>query len=183
MTIFYLQSGSFVFTLWAWKWSYLWNFGTKISPDPHYGRRGGSHMPKDYYLANSHFKQSERSRSWQHLHLLSRPMVSMFVLSEDLRPWRTCKYVLMGKSLDQIGSAFWISDQVTMKALNWKEFFGSGLTWNQIFGHEICINKFLKLQMKLLRTTRGSTVCPVSSDPQGKLLNIFASENEVYTIF
>ena len=27
------------------------------------------------------------------------------------------------------------------------------------------------------------TVCPGSSDPPEKLLNIFASENEVYTIF
>ena len=27
------------------------------------------------------------------------------------------------------------------------------------------------------------TVCPGSSDPPGKLLNIFTSENEVYTIF
>ena len=28
-----------------------------------------------------------------------------------------------------------------------------------------------------------TTVCPESSDPPEKLLNIFASENEVYTIF
>ena len=28
-----------------------------------------------------------------------------------------------------------------------------------------------------------STVCPGSSDPPEKLLNIFASENKVYTIF
>ena len=27
------------------------------------------------------------------------------------------------------------------------------------------------------------TVCPGSSDPPEKILNIFASENEVYTIF
>ena len=33
--------------------------------------------------------------------------------------------------------------------------------------------------------TKGSvpTVCPESSDPPGKMLNIFASENEVYNIF
>ena len=29
----------------------------------------------------------------------------------------------------------------------------------------------------------GNTVCPGSSDPPEKILNIFASENEVYTIF
>ena len=28
-----------------------------------------------------------------------------------------------------------------------------------------------------------NTVCPGSSDPPKKILNIFASENEVYTIF
>ena len=28
-----------------------------------------------------------------------------------------------------------------------------------------------------------NTVCPGSSDPQEKILNIFVSENEVYTIF
>ena len=28
-----------------------------------------------------------------------------------------------------------------------------------------------------------TTVCPGSSDPPEKILNIFASENEVYTIF
>ena len=28
-----------------------------------------------------------------------------------------------------------------------------------------------------------STVCPGSSDPPEKILDIFASENEVYTIF
>ena len=28
-----------------------------------------------------------------------------------------------------------------------------------------------------------ATVCPGSSDPPEKILNIFASENEVYTIF
>jgi len=27
------------------------------------------------------------------------------------------------------------------------------------------------------------TVCPGSSDPPEKIINIFASENEVYTIF
>ena len=29
----------------------------------------------------------------------------------------------------------------------------------------------------------GYTVCPGSSDPPEKILNIFASENEVYAIF
>ena len=28
-----------------------------------------------------------------------------------------------------------------------------------------------------------STVCPGSSDPPEKIINIFASENEVYTIY
>ena len=31
--------------------------------------------------------------------------------------------------------------------------------------------------------TRCYTVCPGSSDPPGKIFNIFASENEAYTIF
>ena len=31
--------------------------------------------------------------------------------------------------------------------------------------------------------TQYYTVCPGSSDPPEKILNIFASENEVYTIF
>ena len=30
---------------------------------------------------------------------------------------------------------------------------------------------------------RDSTVCPGSSDPQEKIFNAFASENEVYTIY
>ena len=29
---------------------------------------------------------------------------------------------------------------------------------------------------------RASTVCPGSSDPPEKILNVYASENEVYTI-
>ena len=36
---------------------------------------------------------------------------------------------------------------------------------------------------KLVYTSTLYTVCPGSSEPPGKLLNIFASENEDYTIF
>ena len=32
-------------------------------------------------------------------------------------------------------------------------------------------------------TDRSYTVCPRSSDPAEKIFNIFASENEVYTIY
>ena len=39
-------------------------------------------------------------------------------------------------------------------------------------------NYFLDTQIVLKHT-----VCPGSSDPPEKILNIFASENEVYTIF
>ena len=43
-------------------------------------------------------------------------------------------------------------------------------------------NCLYKTDMKL-RGVRVDTVCPGSSDPPGKLFNIYASENEVYTIF
>ena len=33
------------------------------------------------------------------------------------------------------------------------------------------------------RNSGSSTVCPGSSDPPEKIFNIFASENEVYTIY
>ena len=33
------------------------------------------------------------------------------------------------------------------------------------------------------RRVEHGTVCPGSSDPPEKILNIFASENKVYTIF
>ena len=35
----------------------------------------------------------------------------------------------------------------------------------------------------LVKAPRKNTVCPGSSDPPEKILNIFASENENYTIF
>ena len=36
----------------------------------------------------------------------------------------------------------------------------------------------------MLKTDRiFRTVCPGSSDPPGKIFNVFASENEVYAIF
>ena len=35
----------------------------------------------------------------------------------------------------------------------------------------------------MTKTRIEYTVCPGSSDPQEKILNIYASENEVYTVF
>ena len=39
------------------------------------------------------------------------------------------------------------------------------------------------VDVKKLFYIRKLTVCPGSRDPPEKILNIFASENEVYTIF
>ena len=40
------------------------------------------------------------------------------------------------------------------------------------------------LKPEFLNEFRGkTTVCPGSSDPPEKIFNIFASENEVYTIY
>ena len=47
-------------------------------------------------------------------------------------------------------------------------------------------NLSVSVAQKLCRSAssfEGCTVCPGSSDPPEKILNIFASENEVYTIF
>ena len=37
--------------------------------------------------------------------------------------------------------------------------------------------------LALVISFNHGTVCPVSSDPPEKILNIFASENAIYTIF
>ena len=42
---------------------------------------------------------------------------------------------------------------------------------------------YVKNRFKGQNTRNTDNVCPRSSDPPEKLLNIFASENEVYTIF
>ena len=39
------------------------------------------------------------------------------------------------------------------------------------------------MKLKWLIEYTHYTVCPGSSDPPEKILNIYASENEVYTIF
>ena len=41
----------------------------------------------------------------------------------------------------------------------------------------------LTCNVKMSKPKTIYTVCPGSSDPPEKILNIFASENEVYTIF
>ena len=50
------------------------------------------------------------------------------------------------------------------------------------------MKKFEKVEIFKTLITKNvfaclNTVCPGSSDPPEKTLNIFASENEVYTIF
>ena len=54
--------------------------------------------------------------------------------------------------------------------------------------HTVCSRSsgqfnIVSYDIKWITTSWVYTVCPGSSDPPGKLLNIFASENEVYTIF
>ena len=44
-------------------------------------------------------------------------------------------------------------------------------------------NVFGKKALSLFFITASATVCPGSSDPPEKIFNMFASENEVYTIY
>ena len=46
-----------------------------------------------------------------------------------------------------------------------------------------CTNRGKLKKNTILAKLATYTVCPGSSDPPEKILNIFASENEVYTIF
>ena len=41
----------------------------------------------------------------------------------------------------------------------------------------------LEKNFKISLFLNSNTVCPGSSDPQEKIFNIFASENETYTIY
>ena len=53
----------------------------------------------------------------------------------------------------------------------------AGETINKIF-------KFMNYPLNCFKKTQKSTtVCPGSSDPSEKIFDIFASENEVYTIY
>ena len=54
-------------------------------------------------------------------------------------------------------------------------------TW-PIINMKIPLKKFTHL-IRLLVLILDGTVCPGSSDPSEKIFNIFASENEVYTIY